>query len=142
MSIKTKYANAIYNGIKTVELRTIVPRQAVERVWLYETSPAKWITGYFTPGNISSERCSPNALAAQYTSKQLVGRDAQPWQMHNELGERSYKAIEVVNPTRLSYPVTPTSCGWPGKAWRSPESWRYATPEESKFLQERISNDN
>jgi predicted transcriptional regulator len=140
MSIKSKYAEAIYDGIKIVELRTIVPRQEVEHIWIYETSPKRMITGYFTPVNTSFGRYPVCELVALYTNEQLVGRDVQPQQLFRELGDRAYKVIKVVNPTRIPYPITPTSCGWPGNAWRSPESWRYATEEETHFMELRGYN--
>jgi predicted transcriptional regulator len=137
MSLKSKYAEAIYNGIKTVELRAVAPVKSVGRIWIYETSPKRMITGHFTPGNVSLNHREVNSLMITYTSEQLIGREAQPWQLRKELGDRWYKVIEVIEPTRLLYPVTPTSCGWPGKAWRSPESWRYVTEEENAFLRLR-----
>ena len=49
MSIKPKYAKKIYSGEKTVELRKTKPKKIHHgsSVFIYETSPAKAITGLF-----------------------------------------------------------------------------------------------
>ena len=49
MSIKPKYAEKIYSGEKTVELRKTKPRKIHHGspVFIYETSPVKSITGLF-----------------------------------------------------------------------------------------------
>ena len=50
LSIHTKYADAIYAGTKLVEVRKTLPTKLAvgDKVYLYETSPKKLVTGYFT----------------------------------------------------------------------------------------------
>lgn len=47
MSIKPRYAEKIFSGEKTVELRKVVPRSLEEMVIVYESSPVMAITGAF-----------------------------------------------------------------------------------------------
>ena len=50
LSIKPKYAELIYSGKKTVEWRHTYPKKFFkwcDRVYIYETSPVKRVTGYF-----------------------------------------------------------------------------------------------
>lgn len=48
LSIKPIYANKIYKGNKKFEYRKKIPKQGIGRVYLYESTPVKKITGYFT----------------------------------------------------------------------------------------------
>lgn len=46
MSIKKEYSQKILSGEKLYEFRKIAPFKA-ERIYIYETSPTKWIVGSF-----------------------------------------------------------------------------------------------
>lgn len=48
MSIKPKFANAIFEGHKKVEFRKICFDDSVKRVYVYSSAPVKRIVGYFT----------------------------------------------------------------------------------------------
>ena len=49
LSIHPKWAAKIYSGKKTIEWRKSIPKENfIEKVFLYETSPVKAITGFFT----------------------------------------------------------------------------------------------
>lgn len=52
LSIKPIYANAILEGIKTVEFRKRVFKKNVDKIFIYSSSPTKMIVGYFTFSNI------------------------------------------------------------------------------------------
>lgn len=52
ISIKPKYAELIYSGEKTVELRKCRPNDDYEGAYLYETSPVKELTGIIKYGSI------------------------------------------------------------------------------------------
>ena len=47
LSIHPKWAELIYQGKKTLELRKTIPLKNVERVYLYETAPVCAVTGFF-----------------------------------------------------------------------------------------------
>ena len=54
LSIHTVYADAIYDGKKLVEVRKTLPTKLAvgDKVYLYETSPKKLVTGYFTVNKV------------------------------------------------------------------------------------------
>lgn len=52
LSIKPVYAEAILDGVKTVEFRKKVFKKNVERIYIYSSSPTKMIVGYFTFSDI------------------------------------------------------------------------------------------
>lgn len=52
LSIKPVYANAILEGVKTVEFRKRVFKKNVDKIYIYSSSPTKMIVGYFTFSNI------------------------------------------------------------------------------------------
>jgi predicted transcriptional regulator len=45
LSLHPKFAQMIYQGTKTVELRKILPTRRVTRVLIYETAPVSKVTG-------------------------------------------------------------------------------------------------
>lgn len=53
ISIKHEYAQAIYEGRKTVEFRRRLPRFLLNtKCWIYEPKPIGLITGYFIYGGV------------------------------------------------------------------------------------------
>ena len=52
LSIKPEYISKIFDGIKTIELRKVIFKQKVGRVYIYATNPIKKIVGYFYIKNI------------------------------------------------------------------------------------------
>jgi predicted transcriptional regulator len=71
-SVKPRYAKWIYAGIKTVELRSVPPKKLVERIYIYETSPVKLITGFFVPGKIY-EGMNARELVNKFGIQSLIG---------------------------------------------------------------------
>jgi len=47
-SIKPMFANAIYAGMKTAELRSHGPVRAISEIYIYTTAPKSAVTGYIT----------------------------------------------------------------------------------------------
>ena len=47
MSIKPHYANLIFAGIKKFEFRKKLPKEKIDKVYVYSSSPIKKIIGYF-----------------------------------------------------------------------------------------------
>lgn len=138
-SIKSMYAQAIYEGVKTVELRRVVPRVKVDRIYLYEVSPIKAITGYFTPGERIRIPMKWPGLLAEYRVPELLGGG---WMGPNYVeevmtrifGDKYWTPIEVEDPIKLNKPVLLTELNPPITA---PQSWRYLTAGHSKFLAHR-----
>ena len=64
LSIKPVYANAIMAGTKKVEFRKKIFKRAVDKVFVYSSSPEKMIIGYFTIGEVVKD--SPERLWEQF----------------------------------------------------------------------------
>lgn len=52
ISIKPKYVSLIRQSIKKVELRRRFRTNAIDRIYIYESNPIKFITSYFIPSKI------------------------------------------------------------------------------------------
>lgn len=73
LSIKPEFASKIYDGTKSIELRRVKPARLVQRVLVYETSPVKRITGWFTLRWI---RSIPTRLAwSRFRKSMGIGKD-------------------------------------------------------------------
>lgn len=57
MSIRPQYADKIFNGIKTVELRRVKPKFLAEGdlIFVYVSSPVKSLVGAFTVSSITEK---------------------------------------------------------------------------------------
>lgn len=118
-SIRPHFADAILDGSKTVELRTVAPKKAVERIWVYSSSPVQRIVGFFTPGKIQRATEEDFKKAHLVMGKEDAGR---------------YYAIEVLDPAVIVPPIHPHSDLNLGYVWLSPQSWRYAGQKEQEAL--------
>ena len=88
-SLKPSFAEAILEGSKTVELRTVAPSKPVERVWIYATAPQMKIMGYFRPGDIR------HATAEDCKRAQVTDVDPS-----------KFFAIDICEPVTLEPPMT------------------------------------
>ena len=52
LSIKPKYADAIFSGKKKVEFRKKLFQKKINKIYVYSSSPVKKIIGYFTVSEI------------------------------------------------------------------------------------------
>lgn len=52
LSIKPKYSEKIFSGEKKYEFRKKTPKGMVEKVFIYESTPSKYIVGWFTIKNV------------------------------------------------------------------------------------------
>lgn len=115
-SLKPYFAEAILDGSKTVELRTVAPSKPVERVWIYATAPQMKILGHFRPGEIRH-------ATADDCKRALVP----------DVDLSRFFAIEICDPVALEPPINPRGLDL-DYLWLSPQSWRYAGKQEEKAL--------
>jgi len=54
LSIKPEFSKKIFNGEKQFEFRKVIPKNHIEKVFIYESSPSKLIVGWFTVKRILS----------------------------------------------------------------------------------------
>lgn len=122
LSIHPKWAELIYSGKKTLELRKSFPKNfdpELDKVYLYETAPVKKVTGYFCLekrheeeeleihilddffDEISEKSCVPRKQIDEY----LKGGDLEIWRIRT--------AVKFDKPFVL-------------REKRAPQSWMYA----------------
>lgn len=73
LSIKPVYANAILEGVKTVEFRKRIFKKNVDKIFIYSSSPTKMIVGYFTFSNIVED--TPENLWKTFQKVGGINRD-------------------------------------------------------------------
>jgi predicted transcriptional regulator len=110
LSIHSKYAAAIYAGIKTVELRSVPPKKPCERMYLYETAPKKLITGFIVPGVIGP-KMDARELTDLYGIQSLLGPSTLSGEeAYIRVGQiigftKKYHPIEIVEVVKLENPI-------------------------------------
>lgn len=117
LSIKPRYANAILSGKKTVEFRKAVFKQAVEKVYIYSSSPEKKIIGYFTIESIDEDQ--PAQLWKKYGGSGSIG-EADFFEYYT--GKNKGFAIKVKSVSAFETPVDPKSVI---ENFRAPQSYMY-----------------
>lgn len=121
-SVNPHFAELIFDGGKTVELRTVAPRKPVERIWIYSTAPVMQIVGYFIPGAIQDATIEDCKKAHILDTSEY----------------RRFFAIEILEPVRLEQPINPRTLDL-GYRWLSPQSWRYCGEKEKAAFREHVN---
>jgi predicted transcriptional regulator len=124
MSIQPRYAEAIFNGIKTVELRRRRPSfSRGARVLVYSSSPHQRVQGTFDVGGVVT--AAPDSLWRRVGSR--AGIDRATFDAYFDGCATGY-AIEIENPRR----ITPAELGI-----RPPQSYlflRRRVPRHRRLL--------
>lgn len=120
-SIKPRYAHAILDGTKTVELRrSRVPTDLTDVV-IYASSPQQAIVGWFEVKRV--EEASPTELWRRY--RNVVGVTRSEYRSYLAGSQTAY-AVVVGRATRLSAPRQLDEVLPDGVA---PQSFRYLQPD-------------
>lgn len=143
MSIHSKWAEKIYSGEKTIEVRKTIPQDALLpgddwspsgvtypvslMVMLYETAPVKKVTGYFYVQAIDSLRyCSPKRLTKRLEQAQLSYKEFVQY-----AGFRAgIYAYRIRYAKRYPEPMPLGFCD----VARPPQSWRYVNRLPRRIL--------
>jgi predicted transcriptional regulator len=126
ISIKPRYAEMIFSGVKTVELRRKEPRVGQgDRMVVYVSSPIMEVTGECTVAEI--EKDTPERLWKKI--RQKAGVTKQEFDDYFE-GSVQAVAIHVHKPKRF---CTPVGLGtlWEAFSIRPPQSFRYLQNADS-----------
>ena len=114
-SIKPKHANNIYKKLKLWEFRTRLPKDlhAGDRIWLYETSPVKQITGYFMVNNVFNAASPSHNVFAMFWNHVKSGAEGTSFEDLKEyfLG-KGPKAVRIKDVYKLSNPIPTDQVGW------------------------------
>jgi predicted transcriptional regulator len=123
LSIRPRFAQQIFMGSKTVELRRRAPRlESGDVVLVYETSPTKAIVGWATVKGV--ETTTPSALWARVKDEAGVTRSEFDAYF---AGAATATAIYLFGASKLKAPVELDAMRklWP---WlRPPQSYRYVS---------------
>ena len=122
ISLRPRFAQAIYSGEKKFELRRTSPKGRVGRVFIYETAPVSAITGFF------------EATSVRHRNKRQVWTELgdhlslQKSEFDEYLKDRELAVtIGVGNPVRLGRPVhLQEALGSP----EAPQSFRFLKAAE------------
>lgn len=117
LSIKPEFAEKILAGEKRFEFRRVMPKQRVERVVVYASSPVCRLVGEFTVRRVVS--ASPEKLWRQ--TRNFAGISRRYFDAYFE-GRTEAHAFEVEDVLRYDQPIDPQSIY---RGFRPPQSFVY-----------------
>lgn len=116
-SIRPQYAHAIIKGIKKYEYRKKIPKQQVDKVYVYSAHPEKMIVGYFTIKKIHCD--SP--LNIWLKTWDQGGISAKEYEKYFAESDQAY-AIEIKKAVQFKHPIEFKKIDPTGKI---PQSFKY-----------------
>ena len=128
LSIHPKWAKLIYEGLKTIEWRNTIPHRMDSvklrdgnpdvKVYLYETSPVRLVTGYFYWGGVTIS----DARGMKVDNPRLLAGIVGLEELQKYQGENcNICAWHVKAPCKLGSPLSIGQFGLK----RPPQSWCY-----------------
>jgi predicted transcriptional regulator len=129
-AVRPKYADKIFSGEKTMELRRIRPKRirTGSVVMIYVSSPRKALLGAFQVGGVIER--SPEALWTLVCQKAHVSRREFNSYFH---GSSKGVAIVVEKTASVDAPVSLDQLRATIAGFKPPRSFRYVTLEETKI---------
>lgn len=126
MSIHPKYADALLDGTKTVELRKSLLADDVSHIVIYATAPVQRVVGWVEAVRV--EHDSPTAIWKRHRSRTgLRERDFRKYYR----GHPRAVAIHVDSPRRLRSPLELSAVD---TGLTPPQSWRYLSAAEAESV--------
>jgi len=130
ISIRPKYAEKIFSGIKTVELRRVRPRlKSGDLVLVYVSSPTKALMGAFEVDSVTGG--SPRQIWEKFNGKSGLTKSE-----FNDYYEGAKQAFAVVLKRlwKFEKPVKLTQLRRNRSGFRPPQSYHYLTFEEANRI--------
>jgi predicted transcriptional regulator len=130
ISIRPKYAEKIFSGIKTVELRRVRPRlKSGDLVLVYVSSPTKALMGAFEVDSVTGG--SPRQIWEKFNGKSGLTKSE-----FNDYYEGAKQAFAVVLKRlwKSEKPVKLTQLRRNRSGFRPPQSYHYLTFEEANRI--------
>ena len=126
LSLKPRYANLVFDGLKTAELRRRDLRHMRGRdVFIYVTSPVKKLRGGFRGGEVWTG--SPDEVWRVVCKDAGIERD--DYDAYYAGREVAY-ALEITKVWEYAHPVGLSTLKNRFQRFVAPQSWRYVKPEE------------
>lgn len=126
LSIKPEYAEAIFDGRKTIEFRRSRFAADVDTVIVYATQPVGRIIGWFEVADVVES--TPTKLWRNYSHRGAIDRPA--YLAYFSDADRAF-AIVIRHATRLPAPASLTTIG---PDVRPPQSFRYLARDVAEGL--------
>lgn len=130
LSIRPKYAEQIFNGEKTVELRRIKPKLSRgDTVLVYVSSPTKALIGAFEVDKVIET--SPQSLWQKVSS--IAGVTEQEFSEYYDGTEKAY-GIFIKKTWQLDQPLNLSNLKAIWKNFHPPQSYRYISANEAEII--------
>lgn len=130
ISIRPKYAEKIFNGIKTVELRRIRPRlKSGDLVLVYVSSPTMALMGAFEVGSVTGG--SPGQIWKRFNGKS--GLTKSEFDDYYDGAKQAF-AVVLKRLWKFENPVKLTQLRRNKTGFRPPQSYHYLTFEEASRI--------
>jgi predicted transcriptional regulator len=130
ISIRPRFAEMIFAGSKTVELRRVCPKiTSGDLALVYVSSPTKELQGAFEIGKVIS--ATPSALWKKIGKKSGITRAEFFAYFH---GKTEAHALVIERAWKLPAPICLTSLRQSKGGFRPPQSFHYLKRNESPLL--------
>lgn len=132
LSLKPRFADLVFQGLKTAELRRRIARRAVNRdVFVYVSSPVKELRGGFRVEHVW--KGSPESVWEQVSDLAQVEKG----DFDAYYGERQIAyALKIADVWLYQTPASLETLRTKLENFVVPQSWRYVRLEESRWLNE------
>lgn len=126
ISLKPNYADLVFSGLKTAELRRRISERMQDRdVFVYVSSPVKELRGGFRVGQVWSG--SPSQIWS--TVRNFAGVSKRAFDNYYQ-GQNIAFALEILDVWEYAYPRNLEQLRTQFPGFVAPQSYRYARPDE------------
>jgi predicted transcriptional regulator len=130
ISIRPRFAEMIFAGSKTVELRRVCPKiSSGDLALVYVSSPTKELQGAFEVGKVVS--ASPSAMWKKIGKKSGITRKEFFGYFH---GKAEAHALVIKRAWKLPVPICLTTLRRRNGGFRPPQNFHYLKRNESSLL--------
>ena len=128
LSLKPIYADLVFSGLKTAELRRHITKDAEGRdVFIYVSSPERRLRGGFRVDKVWEG--TPDVIWEEV--KHLAQVDEATFASYYEGRSRAF-ALSIAQVWEYKYPVSLADLRLKFPSFVVPQSWRYLTPNEHR----------
>ena len=136
LSLKPHYADLVFDGHKTVELRRRSPKQMHGRdVFVYSTTPVRTLRGRFKVGKVWIG--SPEEVWSLVSDK--AGVEKPDFDAYYAGRDVAY-AFEIIDALEYKKPMTLDALKGMFRNFVVPQSWRYVKPDEHRTFRRMEPN--
>lgn len=130
ISLKPNYADLVFQGLKTAELRRRITQNVINRdVFIYVSSPVMMLRGGFRVGQVWQG--SPHQIWKTVSQMAAVTRTT--FDEYYEGTDVAY-ALEIIDVWEYAHPKSLNQLRDRLGKFVVPQSYRYAKPDELKFF--------